>query len=246
MAKERFSNPTCSDTINLRLFTYNSNNRKDIKSIEKVDIYIIDKTLIAADNPQGLRLIKTIDSEDVIQEATGEYLVELETVDPLFTIGSYKDVWTVIFEDGECATAEISNNFALFSDLWFTTPIPPIYDFTFNLRPNRIRKGTKRYLIIQVVPNVPKGSDIFSYYENLAIVADITISIELACGECVPVEKDLRLIVDKVPVSYRENGYAYYFLDTTDYAAGIYDVTCQLEFGENTFLSERMALQICD
>ena len=242
--KERFQNPTCGDTINLRLFTYNSNNRRDVQSIEKVEIYAIDKTLMTADNPQGLRLVQTIDEDDITQEETGQYLVELTTTDPLFTIGAYKDVWTVVFEDGECARAEISNNFALFSDLWFTSPIPPIYDFNFNFRPNKVRKGTKRYLIIQVTPNVPRGSDIVQYYENLAIVADLKVSIEMACGDCLPQEQDLRVVVDKELVSYRESGYGYYFLDTTDLSPGIYNVTFYLEFGENSFISERMALQI--
>lgn len=242
--KERHQNPTCGDTINLRLFTYNSNNRKDVKSIEKVDIYAIDDSFRSAENPQGLRIITTVVADDIIQEATGQYLVQVELTDPLFTIGHYKDIWSVVFEDNECATAQIANNFRIYSDLWFTTPIPPIYDFNFNFRPNKIRKGSKRYILIQVVPNVPRGSDILPYYENLAIVSDLRVSIELFCGECVPQEQDLRLVVDRTLVDYREQGYAYYFLDTTEYDEGIYNMWFELSFGENVFISDKNSFQI--
>jgi hypothetical protein len=242
--KERHQNPTCGDTVNLRMFTYNSNNRKDVQSIEKVDIYTIDEIFRSADNPQGLRLVTTINSADVVQEATGQYLVQVPLSIPLFTLGNYKDIWSVVFEDGECSTAQVVNEFKIYSDLWFTTPIPPIYDFNFNFRPNKIRKGSKRYLLIQVVPNVPRGSEILPYYENLAIVSDLRVSIELACGECAPAEQDLRLIVDRTLVDYREKGYAYYFLDTTDYDEGIYNIWFELAFGENVFVSDKNSFQI--
>jgi len=222
--KERYQNPTCGDSVNLRLFTYNSNNRRDVQSIEKVEIYTYDDTFRSADNPQGMRLVQTVLGTDVVQEATGQYLLQLTVSNPLYTIGSYRDVWSVVFEDGECATAQVANDFQIYSDLWFTTPIPPIYDFNFNFRPNKVRKGSKRYLLIQVVPNVPRGSEILPYYENLAIVSDLRVSIELACGECVPAEQDLRLIEDRTLVNYREKGYAYFFLDTEEYDEGIYNI----------------------
>ena len=242
--KERGQNPTCGDLINLRLFTYNSNNRRNVQSIEKVSIYKYDQDLRSVDNPEGLRLVQTFEGSSVVQEDVGQYLLEVIASDPLYTIGSYKDVWSVVFEDGECATANITNNFTIYSDLWFTTPVPPIYDFSFNFKPNKIRKGSKRYLLIQITPNVPRGSEILSYYENLAIVSDLRISIELACGECVPAEQDLRLIEDRTLVSYREHGHAYFFLNTEDYDEGVYNVSFELVFGENTFISDKMALQI--
>ena len=242
--KERHQNPSCGDSVNLRLFTYNSNNRRDVQSIEKVDIYTYDDTFKSADNPQGLRLVQTVLGTDVVQEATGQYLIQLSVSDPLYTIGSYRDVWSVVFEDGECATAQVANDFQIYSDLWFTTPIPPIYDFNFNFRPNKIRKGSKRYLLIQVVPNVPRGSEILPYYENLAIVSDLRVSIELACGECVPAEQDLRLIEDRTLVDYREKGYAYFFLNTEEYDEGIYNIWFELAFGENVFLSDKNSFQV--
>lgn len=244
MSKERFQNPTCGDTVNLRLFTYNSNNRRNVDSITQVDIYVYDETSVSATNPNGFRLVQTFPGSSVIQEDTGQYLLQVDLNNPLYTIGFYHDVWSVVFQDGACETAQIKNDFQVYSDLWFTTAIPPIYDFNFNFRPGRLRKGSKRYLLIQVVPNVPHGSDILPYYENLAIVSDLKVSIELACGECVPVEQDLRLMVDRDLVDYREKGYGYYFIDTNDYDEGIYNIWFELVFGESTYISDKMSFQI--
>jgi hypothetical protein len=244
MEKERYQNPVCGDTIKLRLFTYNSNNRSDVVSIEKVEIYVFDATEVSETNPQGRRLVETIDGNLIVQEATGQYLLELSTTQPLYTIGNYADVWTVKFEDTECGTVKVENPFRIYPDLWFTTPIPPIYDFGFSFRPNRLVKGTKRYLLIQITPNVPRGSDILAYYENLAIVSDLRVSIELACGECVPHEQDLLLVVDRQLVDYREKLYGYYFLNTSEMDVGIYRVWFELTYGENTFISEKNELEI--
>lgn len=241
---ERHQNPSCGDSVNLRLFTYNSNNRRDVQSIEKVDIYNYDETFRSNDNPEGLRLVQTIPSTDIVKEDTGQYLIELTVSDPLYTIGLYKDVWSVVFEDGECATAQVANNFKIYSDLWFTTPIPPIYDFNFNFIPNKIRKGSKRYLLIQIIPNVPRGAQIASYYENLAIVSDLRVSIEIECGDCVPAEQDLRLIEDRTLVDYREKSHAYFFLDTEEYEEGIYNIWFELAFGENVFVSDKNSFQV--
>lgn len=244
MIKERFQNPSVNDDINLRLFTYNSNNRKDVEGIEKVEIYVLDPQERSQENPEGLRLIEIIDQLDVIKEDTGQYHVIVSARDPLYTIGDYKDKWTVKFEDNDICTATVSNSFRIYPDLWFTTAIPPIYDFNFNFRPNRIRKGTKRYLLIQIAPNVPRGADVLNYYENLAIVSDLRVSIEAACGDCLPSEQDLRLIVDRQLVDYREKCYAYYFIDTSNLEPGIYNVWFELAFGENTFISEKSSLQV--
>ena len=246
MAKERYQNPTVGDQINLRLFTYNSNNRRNVEEIQKVEIFVLDSSEISATNPDGLRLIEEISGNDVVQEETGEYLLQIQTSSPDYCIGDYIDRWTVQFEDGDDCVGTIVNNFQIYSNLWFTTSAPPIYDFNFNFRPNRIRKGTKRYLLIQITPNVPRGADLQAYYENLAIVSDIRVSLEIACGDCLPAEQDLRLIVDRQLVEYREKMYAYYFLDTTEMDLGIYNIWFELAFGENTYISEKSALQIHD
>lgn len=242
--KERFSNPTSGDTINLRLFTYNSNNRRDVASISKVDIYIIDNTTITTENPDGLRLVESIDGSEIENEQTGQYLLQITANDPLYTIGNYRDVWHVNFEDSDSATGVVVNHFSIYSDLWFATSVPPIYDFNFQFRPNKIRKGTKRYILIEITPNVPRGSDIQPYYENLAIVSDLRVSIEISCGDCVPLEEDLRLIVDRELIEYREKCFAYYYLDTTDYEIGIYNIWFETAFGESVFISEKNSFQI--
>ena len=244
--KERMQNPTCNDTIRLRLFSYNSNNRANLQSIEKVDIYTLDPGEISVVNPDGRRLVATVEGVDVTSESTGAYYVDVVASSPLYTIGDYVDVWSVTFENTECAVAEIQNTFKIYPNLWFTSPVPPVYDFSFGFRPNRIAKGTKRYLVIQISPNVPRGADLLPYYENLAIVSDLRISIEKSCGDCVPQEKDLRLVVDRQLVDYRERMYGYYFIDTSDYDPGIYNVWFELQYAENTFVSEKNQLQIFD
>jgi hypothetical protein len=188
--------------------------------------------------------VQTIQGSDVVQEAVGQYLLQLPMSSPTYTIGNYRDVWSVTFEGGDCTIADVKNYFRVYPNLWFTTPVPPIYDFNFTFRPNRIPKGTKRYLLIHINPNVPRGADILPYYENLAVVADLRVSIELACGDCVPQEQDLRLVVDRALVDYREKLYAYYFVNTCDMEPGIYKVWFELAFGENLFVSEKMELEI--
>ena len=246
MTKERYQNPTVGDNIFLRLFTYNSNNKVNVNEIEEVKIYLLDPAEKTIDNPDGLRLIETISGNNVTNESAGQYLLEIAALDPDYVIGDYVDKWTVKFEDNEACVATITNNFTIYPDLWFTTSVPPIYDFNFNFRPNRIRKGTKRYLLIQVTPNVPRGADVQNYYENLAIVADLRVSIESSCGDCVPVENDLKLLVDRQLVGFREKMYAYYFIDTSEIDAGIYNIWFELAFGENIFISDKSALQIHD
>ncbi|MEI7486387.1 MAG: hypothetical protein WCJ72_03060 [Chryseobacterium sp.] len=242
--KERLQNPNCGDTIKLRLFSYNSNNRANLTSIDNVNIYLLEASEITASNPDGRMLIQTINSEDVILESTGSYLVEVDAAEPLYTTGTYIDVWSVTVKDNECGATDITNKFNLYPDLWFTSPIPPVYDFSFGFRPNRLVMGSKRYLVIQITPNVPRGADLLSYYENLAIVSDLRVSIEKSCGDCVPQEKDLRLVIDRQLVDYREKMYAYYFIDTTQYDVGIYNVWFELQYAENTFVSEKNQLQI--
>jgi len=221
-----------------------SNNRSNVQSIQEVKIYIIDDSVRNSENPEGLRLVQTIDGSLVVEEETGQYSVTFIANPDLYSIGNYYDIWSVTFESNDCATAQISNKFKIYSHLWFTSPIPLVYDFNFNFRPNRLRKGSKRYVMIQITPNVPRGADIVPYYENLAIVSDLRVSMSLSCGECVPAEEDLRLVVDRHLVEYREKGYGYWYLDTNLYEEGIYDVWFELALGENIYVSEKNALQI--
>ena len=240
--KERFQNPVVGDTITLRLFAYNSNSFQSFSSITKVEIYALDleKT---TDNPDGRRLVETIETDDVTLDATGQYSLSATLAQATYTIGQYIDVWTVEVEVGETA-ATIENQFEVFPDLWFTTPIPVVYGFDFGFRPNKLRKDSKNYLIIEVSANVPKASDLERYYQNLAIVSPIRISIEQECGDCLPQEEDLRLIVECALVELREKSVGYYFLDTTDMNCGIYNVWFQMEFGDTVHISDKQQLQI--
>lgn len=235
MPTERFQNPTTNDTIRLRLFTYNSNNFRSVSSISKVTIYKLDS---------GTKTeVESFDGGSVVAASDGEYYLDITTTSPKYTIGDYVDVWTMVFEEGE-NEAEVENAFTIYPDLWVTTPIPIVYDFNFRFSPTMIPKGSKKHLIIEIAPNVPKACDLERYYYNLAVVADIKISIEAKCGPCLPAESDLRLVVDEDTITFREKCYGYYFLDTTEMDCGIYNVWFKMEFGNNVFVSEKQQLQI--
>jgi hypothetical protein len=240
--KERYQNPVPDDTVILRLFVYNQNSFSNVQSIENVQIYKIPDN-DSIENISNGTLVRTVDSVDIKQDETGKYYIELIAEYPLFTVGKYVDVWNITFKTNE-GVSQIINTFNLYPELWYTTPIPVVYDFSFAFRPNRFRKGSKQYVICQITPNVPRGTDLGRYYENLIINSNVKISMELSCGDCVPVEQDLRLVLDNVPTDYREKNYAYYMLDTTDLDVGIYNVWFTMEMGENVFISDRMNLQI--
>ena len=239
--KQRFQNPVINDEIRLQLFAYNSNNRANVDSIEKIEIYFLDNTERTSENPDGRRLVETIDGGDVELEEAGLYSATITAENQKYTIGNYIDIWYVTVHEQE---ATIPNNFQIYPDLWFTTTTPIIYGFDFSFRPNRVRQGEKRYLVVEIVPNVPSHSELIQYYENLAITSPIKISIEQQCGPCVPQESDLRLIADREDVELREKCQAYYFIDTSEMELGIYDVWFEIELGESTFISERQQLQI--
>lgn len=243
--KERYQNPAVGDTVKLRLFTYNSNNLADLQEIKEVNIYTLDREEVSATNPDGRRLVETIAGSAVTLEDTGTHLITALLSQNEYTIGRYIDVWTVSFSSDE-ADSTVEQCFEVYPNLWYTTPIPVVYDFKFHFQPNKFRQGSKQYLIIEILPNVPNASDLRQYYENLAIVSDIKISMEQTCGDCVPVEKDLRMIIDKESVDYREKRYGFYQLDTEDLDCGIYDVWFQLDFGGNRYISDRNQIQIYD
>jgi len=240
--KERYQNPTTDDTVILRLFVYNQNSFSNVDSIEKVDIYKIPDNASVSDLSNAT-LIQTVIDPDIKQDDTGKYYIEVLAEYPLYTTGKYVDVWSIVFKSSE-GTSQVINNFLLYPDLWYTTPIPVVYDFSFVFRPNRFRKGSKQYLICQITPNMPKGTDLGRYYENLIINSNVKISLELNCGNCVPTEEDLRLVLDQVSMDYREKNFAYYQLDTTDLDVGIYNAWFTLEIGDNIYISDRMNLQI--
>lgn len=247
MNKERNQNLVIGDTVNLRLFTYNSNNRQNVSSVDKVEIYQLDKDLVTQDNPDGRRLITTIDGSQVQivdDPFGGQYLVSVTLEDQVYVIGDCIDVWTVSFNSDQQGTVE--NHFQILPNLWYASDTPIIYDFSFGFRPNRVRKGERRWLNINVLPNVPDISDLKRYYANLAVSSPLYIYIEQICGDCVPAEKDLRIIVDRELITNRRGTEGSYFIDTDklDMEAGMYNVWFEMEFGENKYISDNLQLQI--
>ena len=243
MSKERYQNPAVDDTINLRLFAYNSNNFTSFQSVESVDIYFLDPNNISSSNPDGRRLVERFDGTSVVEESVGKYMLSVHAMQDKYVIGEYLDIWTVTATQAQ-PSGSVVQMFQIYPNLWYTSPIPAIYDFSFRFQPNKFRKGAKQYLMIEISPNVPTAGELRQYYENLAIVSDLKISIEQRCGDCLPSEQDLRLISDKVLVDYREKRFGFYQLDTEEMDCGIYDVWFQLEFGGNRYISDRYNFQV--
>lgn len=237
---ERFQNPTSNDAVNLRLFTYNANNFADVALIEKVDIYYLDPNERTESNTDGRRLVETIDGTAVEQTDTGHYVLELPLENEKYVIGRYLDIWTM-YPILEQPVQTIVNFFDVHPNLWYTTATPVVYDFSFHFQPNRLRQGSKQYLIAEIIPNVPKSTDLCRYYENLAIAADISIFIEKMCGPC---ENDEDMIVEDEVLKLREKKFAYYQIDTEDMEVGVYNVWFKLEFATNRYISEKMQLEI--
>ena len=244
MSPERYQNPVLGNDITLRLYTYNSNNLADPTLVDSVDIYFLDKTLISDTNPDGRNLIASIYPPNIIRSNMGQYSVVFNLPSPTYVIGNYIDVWNIMISPVVSDVSAIENNFIIYPDLWYTDIKPVLYDFNFDVRPNKLRKGSKRFLIIGIHPNVPKASDMARYYENLATVSPIKIYIEMECVECMPPEQDLRLVVDGDPVEQRDLCAGYYQLDTTEMPCGIYNVWFEMEFGSNIYISDRNQLQI--
>jgi hypothetical protein len=239
----RLQNPVVGDTIDLKLVTYNSNNLSDVSSIEKVEIYRLDPTLCSDTNKDGRYLVATI--EDITTESTGQYSIDLETSAPLYTIGKYIDVWYVTFIEGE-VQSQIENKFEIYPDLWYTSTLPAVYGFSFEFQPNRIRKGSVKWLIIKITPNVPRATEIERYYTNLAISSNLTITMELNCSPCGP--NDCNLIIDEDTVEVRDKVFGYYLLDTSedglDLECGLYDITLTLRYADSVEISPKMQVLI--
>ena len=243
--KERFQNPNVTDTVILRMLVYNNHQFSDVNSVEKVEIWKIDDL-----DPQNIdkrTLVQTVTGTDISHDGDGQYSVEVFLEEPLYTIGKYIDIWYMAFathDQDACQVAPIDAMFEVVRDIWFTSPSPIIYDFSFSFRPNKFVQGTKQHIIINITPNAPTASEMQAYYANMATISPLRISIAQRCGNCVPAEEDLRLIVDNELITYRERCLAYYFLDTTEMDCGIYEVWFQLDLGGNIYISPKSQLQI--
>ncbi len=243
--KQRYQNPAVGDTIRLRLDVYNSNQYRDVTGFDKVEIYYLDPAARTAENPDGRLLFYTFQPNQITHEGEGKYYVDLVVSSPSFVVGKYIDSWHVNF-DGQQPISAHESYFEIFPALWITSPIPIVYDFSFRFTPSKIRKGNKKHLRIEIMPNVPRQPDLVRYYQNLAIVSDIYVSMELHCADCLPEEEDLRLVIERDLTDFREKCYAYYFLDTTEMDCGIYNVWFELCFGDNVYISEKQQLQVHD
>ena len=244
MAKERNQNVTVDDEVTLRLITYNSNSYRNVASVDKVEIYRLDPTLCSETNPDGRYLIETINSIDSTD--TGMYSITLPTPSPTYTIGKYIDIWYVVFVDEE-TPSQVVNKFEIYPNLWYTSTMPAVYGFSFQFQPNRIRKGSKKWLQIKINPEVPRATEIERYYTNIAISSNLTISIEQSCGQCVtPGENEL--IVEDELVYIRDRIFGFYQLDTTenglDLECGIYNVWFTLNYADSIEVSPVMQFQV--
>lgn len=245
--KERNQNPVVGDEVSLRLFTYNANQRQPVDAVERVSIYHLDQSCATQDNPEGRRLVMEMsgsDVEEVDDQFGGHYQIKFDLDSGRFVVGNYIDVWTVRFSASQTGT--VTNGFSVLSEMWYASDMPVVYDFSYGFRPNRVRKGEKRWLTVEVIPNVPRSSDLERYYMNLALASPVKISIEKVCGDCVPKERDLRLVVDKGDVEFRRDSEGYFFLDTDALGmdCGVYNVWFDLNFGENSFISDNLQLQV--
>ena len=239
--KERYQNPVVNDNLTLRLNTYNAN----VFSIDKVDIFYIDPNSISEENPTGEVFIQSFNTSEVSTDGVGEYSVSFDLVKEQYVLGRYVDKWTVVLQENDVPST-IENNFKVYPDLWFTSTKPIIYDFNFGFRPNRLRIGSKRFLVIDIEPNVPYESDLMKYYENVIISSDLNIYMKQTHGKNLPCEEDLRMILDGQAVEFRENNKGYYFLDTVelDLQEGIYDIWFKLVLGESEYISDKNQIQI--
>ena len=191
--KERFQNPNINNCVTLRMLVYNNHQFSNVSDVEKVEIWKVDDQ-----NPHDkdkMMLVQTIDGSFISHDGEGRYSIEVFLEEPLYVIGKYIDIWHMAFasrDEENRQVAQIDATFEIVRDLWFTTPSPIIYDFTFAFKPNKFMKGCKQHLIVNITPNVPTASDMVQYYTALATVAPLRISIAQKCGDCVPAEKDLR------------------------------------------------------
>jgi len=242
MVKSRTQNPVVGDIVRLSLYTSSSNNRVDVTT-NTVNIYFLDPAEVGEENPDGRRLVQQILSDEItkVPDTTGEYYVDVELISDQYVIGQYVDSWDCLYQ-GQSVTQ--SNLWEVYANLFTATPTPVVYGFQFRFRPNRLRIGSKQYLVIEVEPDVPYVSDLDNYYLKMATTAPLKIYIQMACVPCMPEESDLRMVIEGEDITYRENCRAYYLLDTTDMDCGEYYVWFEMACGETLHVSDKQVLQI--
>lgn len=241
--KERDNEAVCNDTIILRLYQYNQNAPAAVDAIESVDVYFLDPFNRSPDNPDGRRLIQSFDPTTISVDDVGQYSVTVPLTSPLYVIGEYRDVWSISYEADQCpGTKEM--RFEIVPSKWYGNSEPYLWNFAFAFRPFKFRKNERKYIVVEVTPNVPHISDLERYYADIATYPSLFISMALRCADCIPAEEDLRKVIDKDTVEVRNKRLGYYFLDTTDLECGIYDVWFELDLGGNTYISPKNQIQI--
>jgi hypothetical protein len=160
MIKDRYQNPVIGDTVHLQMFVLNSNNSASLLEVNSVGIYYLDPANVTTINPSGKTLIQTYEGTAVQNPATGQYYLDVYLDPAIYTDpGKYIDEWDVVFQSGDPSTT-INHLFVIYPDLWYTTPMPIVYDFNFYFQPNKMRYGSKKYIEIEILPNVPRATDL--------------------------------------------------------------------------------------
>jgi len=244
--KERNQNPLVGDTVRLKFFAFNGSDFADPDELQKVEIYKLYVVEATSENPLGRSLVQTVEAADIVKDDVGQYHIDLPLDVPLFTQGNFQDDWYVVFEEGS-SVCQSPMSFRILPTIWFTDSAPIVHDFSFEFRPNQVVIGSKKYLEVTVRPDVPRGTDKQRYYENMAVAGLLYLSIEQKCGDCLPEEEDLRLIVDREQITERDGCTGYYLLDTTedsDFDCGLYNVWFEARLGPNIFISDKQPIQI--
>lgn len=241
--KERYQNPMVGDTLKLRAYSFNGAFPANVNSVQKVEIYRLFATEKTVDNPQGKVLVETIDGSDVITDDEGKYSIELTLSSPTYTVDRYSDEWTLLLED-TMPEGVFEGYFQIYPSAWFVDTHPIIHDFDFDLTPSKVVQGSKKYIQVEVNPNVPRGTERQRYYANMIAGGDLYIYMEQRCGSCVPEEEDLRKVIDRELITTRDHCVGYYFLDTTEMDCGVYHVWFELTLGSNVYISDKKPLQI--
>ena len=244
MVKYRGMVVNTGDTLRLGFCSFNNGLTNPAGGVTQVAIYQIDAVERTDSNPLGKSLVTTI-TEGIINDSDGRYHVDIQLNYPQYVVSRYEDIWTSVFDiGGEPCQSDFE--FKISPPIWFTDTMPLVHDFNFNFMPNRVVKGSRKWLELKVEPNLPHGSDKRRYYENVVLGGELYVSLYAKCGDCLPKEEGLRLLVDRELVVEREGCRSWWLLDTTDdqVPCGIYDLRMELDLGENIYISEALPLQI--
>lgn len=243
MSKERSENLRPNDNVTLRRYIFNGGIPADPFQVNQVNIYqlfVVDPTV---ENKYGKSIVQTFTTNDITKDDVGQYSINFDLISPLYTVGKYTDEWNILFEYDMPISTQ-ADYFQIYTNAWFTDTKPLVYNFNFDFTPDRLQQGSIQYLQIQITPNVPRGTDKQRYYENLVYAGNLFVSLEQTCGNCLPDEADLRTVIDREPVGFKDFLVGYYQLDTTELDCGVYNIWFEFDLGGNVYLSDKQPFQI--